>query len=456
MSSLFGLLDLGSAALQAHNAGIAVASNNVANASTPGYSRQRIDLRSQLASPLVGGVRAGGVERMASGLLAQRMRQNAAAAGTAHAFTSGLLELEQGMSAQGASVSSQTGALFGALGHVSAAPLDTNLRNAAVAAAEDLAQGIRRQAQAAEDSREQANLRIREQVQEANRYIQEIALANRAAAQDADPVALDRRDMAAQKLAELTGAQSRVDADGHMRVTLANGESLVDGTRGAQLTATPDAALGGMDRISVVDGTHTRDVTTAIDSGLMGGDLRMRDQQATGTMARLDQLAFDLATEFNAVHRSGAGLDGVSGRDMFTAPTQVAGAAAAFAVDPALVADSTLLATAAAGAGPGDNQGVTALVALGDQTTAGGGRRTFLDEAIDITAQVGRTAAAAGGELELFNAEADHLAGLRDSESGVSLQEETMRLSQFQHASEAQVRFLSTIDELLGTMIESL
>jgi flagellar hook-associated protein 1 FlgK len=95
-------------------------------------------------------------------------------------------------------------------------------------------------------------------------------------------------------------------------------------------------------------------------------------------------------------------------------------------------------------------------MALGDQAVAGAGRRTFLDEAIDITAEVGRTAAAAAGELELFNAEADHLAGLRDSESGVSLQEETMRLSQFQHASEAQVRFLSTIDNLLGTMIENL
>jgi len=51
---------------------------------------------------------------------------------------------------------------------------------------------------------------------------------------------------------------------------------------------------------------------------------------------------------------------------------------------------------------------------------------------------------------------AHHLAGLRDATSGVSLQEEMSNLSQFQHASEAQVKFLSAVDELLGSIIEGL
>jgi flagellar hook-associated protein 1 FlgK len=134
----------------------------------------------------------------------------------------------------------------------------------------------------------------------------------------------------------------------------------------------------------------------------------------------------------------------------------VAGAAAAMAVDPALLSDSTRLATAGPGAGPGDNAGARALVELRDQPLAGGGRRTFVDAGIDIGAEVGRSAAEAMGERDFFTAQGNHLAGLRDAVSGVSLQEEMSNLSQFQHAAEAQVQFLSTVDDLLGSIIDRL
>jgi flagellar hook-associated protein 1 FlgK len=125
-------------------------------------------------------------------------------------------------------------------------------------------------------------------------------------------------------------------------------------------------------------------------------------------------------------------------------------------VDPALAADSTLLATSAAGAGTGNNEGALALVALRDQPLASGGTRTFVDAGIDIAADVGRAAADAMAERDFFGVQGEHLAALRDAASGVSLQEEMSNLSQFQHAAEAQVRFLSTVDALLGSIIEGL
>ena len=59
MSDLLSLLSLGSSAITAQGTGLAIATNNVANANTDGYSRQRADLESVVAGPLVGGVRAG-------------------------------------------------------------------------------------------------------------------------------------------------------------------------------------------------------------------------------------------------------------------------------------------------------------------------------------------------------------------------------------------------------------
>jgi flagellar hook-associated protein 1 len=456
MSSLFGLLNLGANALQAHNAGVAVTSNNVANATTPGYSRQRIDLESQLGSPLVGGVRAGGIDRMSSSLLAGRMRSNTASLSVADAFASALLDLEASVTVPGGDLGGLVAGVFSGLGEVSSAPTDQNLRSAAVEAARALAVGMRRHAAEVADARAEANQRIRENLQEANRLINEIVRANQAAASSDDPVALDRRDKAAEQLSQLVGASARIDPDGQMRVTLTGGETLVDGGHGAQFVSTPDTALGNMDRIEVVDGPHRRDVTANIDGGRVGGELRLRDQAAPAALDKLDQLAFDISTRFNEVHRQNAGLDGQTGRNMFVTPGQVSGAAAAMEVDPALLADSSLLATAAPGAGPGNNQGVLDLVALRDQPLADGGRRTFVDAGIQIVADIGRSAADAVIDRDFFAAQGEHLAGLRDSQSGVSLQEEMSNLSQFQHAAEAQVQFLAAVDELLGSIIQGL
>jgi flagellar hook-associated protein 1 FlgK len=95
-------------------------------------------------------------------------------------------------------------------------------------------------------------------------------------------------------------------------------------------------------------------------------------------------------------------------------------------------------------------------MSLRDQPLADGGRRTFTDAGIQVPLGVGRAAADALVDRDFHSAQGTYLDGLRDSMSGVSLQEEMSNLSLFQHAAEAQVQFLSTVDELLGTIIQGL
>jgi flagellar hook-associated protein FlgK len=123
------------------------------------------------------------------------------------------------------------------------------------------------------------------------------------------------------------------------------------------------------------------------------------------------------------------------------------------AVDPALLADHGVLATAALGAGPGSTGGAQALAALADAPLAGGGTRRVADEAIDLFAGVGRAAAQAAETLELEGVQLDTLRGLRDALSGVSPEEELVKLTQFQRAHEAATRFVATVDEMLGDLI---
>lgn len=454
MADLLALLGLGSAGLAAQHTGAAVASNNAANVNSPGYSRQRVDLRAQLASPLVGGVRSGAPTRMASELLEGRARTAHGTHGASDTEATALKDLEARLNAAG-SLDGDLAELWANLARVSATPTDGFVRQAAINSVHELAGSVQRAAVEVGQARTEADARIRDTSAQANGLIREIAAANRALVISDDPVLRDRRDAAAVQLAALVGGSGRVDPDGQLRWVLPDGAVLVDGDRAAQLTTTVDPATG-FRRVEVVDGAVRRDVTASLTGGSLGGDLAFRDVDAAAVAADLDQFAFDLATNLNATHRANAGTDGVTGRNMFTQPTAVSGAAAALVVDPGLLADPAQLATVTPGSGPGDNGGALALLALQDELLGNGATATLADAAIEISASLGLrtldTEAAAKQHLDMV----EYVSGLRDSLSGVDLEEELTKLVQFQHASEAMTRFLSTIDGMLGDLLDRL
>jgi flagellar hook-associated protein 1 FlgK len=456
MSGLLGLLGLGAGAITAQSAGVAVSGRNTANVNTEGYSQERIDLESLLGVPAVGGVQANGPQRFESDLLAGRERLSDGARGRAGSLATAIGGVETQLASEHIDIAQAIATLFGGITKIAAAPTDESMRTAAVGDARSLAKAFRDNAQVLASARADSDGRIKDLGKQATLLTHKIAAANKALATSPDPVLMDQRDLAARKLAELTGGQARIDIDGKMRFVAAGGVVLVDGDRAADVRTTPDPANGGFARIEVVDGNHVDDVTGKLDSGKLSGELAFRDGAGKRAADDLDQLAFDLASRMNAVHQGNAALDGSSSRDLFVQPASVAGAAAAFAVAPAVDGDPRLFAAAALGAGASDNKGALALLDLRDQKLAGGGTRTVIDEAIHLVGSVGADAAEAQATSDLEDARADVLAQARDSLSGVSLDDEISRLAQFQRANEAAVRFVSTIDTMLQDLIHNL
>jgi flagellar hook-associated protein 1 FlgK len=452
MSDLLSLLTLGANGIAAQNTGVSVASNNVANANTEGYSRERVDLESLLAAPLVGGVRSNAPDRMQNDMLSVRIRGAAGSLAMSQAFADALSEVENGLASSGPTIDEQLAALFGSIDNAAAAPTDPISRDAVVSAARALVDGIQRRANELATARKDADSRIRDNAAQATALAKQLAAANTTVARTGDPVARDQRDRIAKQMSELVGGSARIDSDGQMRFVLDGGAVLVDGTHAASLTATPDPATG-VAKVEVVDGANRRAVSPG---GKIGGDLAVRDQAIAKASAQLDQLAYDVTTSLDAVHTANAGLDGTTGRPMFTPLTQVAGAASAIAVDPDLAADSSKLALAAPGAGPGDSSGALALFGLGTQNVASGGTRTLGDAALAIVGDVANATSDAKARATQDGLVADHLAGLRDSLAGVDTQEELTNLSKFEHASQAMMKFVSTIDDMLGSLIDQL
>lgn len=451
MSDLMSLLSLGSAGISAQNAGVSIASNNVANVNTKGYSRQRVDLNSLPGQP--GGVRAYDPQRMQNNLLAGRMRTAGGSLAMSKAFAEALTDVESRLNS-GTSVAQQIGTMFAKFSAAAATPTDSAARDAAVDATRNLVEGIRHRADELESARAEVNQRIRDNVAEANALAQRLAETNLAIAKTNDPAMRDERDRVATALGELTGGKARVDRDGQMRFVLDGGAVLVDGKRASKLEAGADAA--GDTTVGVVDGSSRRDVTKAIGGGAIGADLGFRDETLTGAQNDLDQLAYDLTTSANGVHSANAGLDGTTGRNLFGALGGVAGAAKAMSLDPDVDADSDNLALGAPGGGPGDNQGALAMFALASQKVAGGGTKTLTNAALDVVGKVATAASNANADVKRDTLFSNHLEGLRDSLAGVDLEEELTNLARFEHASTAMTKFVATVDDMLGNLIDRL
>lgn len=453
MSNLLSLLGMGSSAISAQGSGVAATTNNVANVNTQGYSRQSVELDSMLGPPLFGGVRSGATTRAVSDLLSARMRTSNGNLASSQTLSTGLSDIESALTS-GTTIDQQMATLFSRLNQVSASPTDKNLREAAVGAARDVVTAIHDAAGSVTSARAGADQQVGGIATQATALANQLAAANKAVATNGDPGAADRRDLLANQLSQLVGGQGQIDRNGQMRFVLDGGAVLVDGTHAASMTTTPDPTTG-LATVRVTDGANSRDVTNQVGSGQLGGLLALRSS-LTATLNQYDQYASDLATSFNTVAQANAGVDGVSGRNMFVPPAGVTGAAAALALDPGLAASSDQLATAKAGGAAGDNTGAVALYALAKQPVAGGGTRTLTDAAIDITASIGQQTSSSKANAASDQIVSSHLGDLRDSISGVDIQEETTNLSKYEAATSAMTKFVATIDQMLSSLIQNL
>jgi len=188
-------------------------------------------------------------------------------------------------------------------------------------------------------------------------------------------------------------------------------------------------------------------------SGALGGLLSARDETLLGAEKGLDQLAFDFAGSVNLVHRGGTDLLGQAGVDLFQVTPEPLGAARAFTLDPDVEADSRLLATKSSGmAGSGDSSVTQQLLGLESTKLPGGANPT--------TSYAG-VVARFGAEARTATDAADHtktlrfsIEGMRDSVSGVSVDEELVEMSKAQRAYEAISKVMTTADSMLDTLLK--
>ena len=148
MSFGFGL-GAGLRALTAARLGMQTAGNNVANANTAGYSRQRVDLAAALPYGVSGNLQLGtgvdvrGISRLVDEGLQRRLQLQLGIVGAAELDQSRFSEIESILSEPDGGLSDSLAGLFGAIGQLQTDPSDRALRGGAVQAGSMLSQGLR-------------------------------------------------------------------------------------------------------------------------------------------------------------------------------------------------------------------------------------------------------------------------------------------------------------------------
>ena len=265
----------------------------------------------------------------------------------------------------------------------------------------------------------------------------------------------DRRDMLAKDLATSLGVKTYEDSKGMMAVMLPNGLPLVQGVMPMEL----EAVSSGSDLDIVL---HAGGATRPLDVNSFGGEfeglVHIRDEFIPSLKDDLDKLAYEITEAVNIEHAAGAGLDGVNSRNFFTTnPAPPPGkpawhdAAQNMSVE---ISNSNHVAAAAfsPNVASGDNRNALIISNLGEKATIGSD--TFGAYYGKLTAQVGIESNM--NQLALGGAEDAmvQLQNLRDGLSGVSLEEEMINLIQFQRGFESSAKFLSTVDEMMASLMQ--
>ncbi len=455
--TLSSLLNLGTTGMRTHQFGVSNAGQNASNLATEGYSRRRAQL--EPLGPGHRGSRAVGARRVVDVHVERRLlgaRASAAQAETASGLARPVDELFADVDG---SIRDQLDRFQQALVDLSTFPNDRAPRNALLQVAGDLAQSFSSSAESLAAVREEANQRIEDEVAQVNGRLEEIARLGEEIGRAENPFGQeasdlrDRRDQLVREVGAIVPVTALEQNDGTMSLLLGGSLSLVspDG-HFTPLEAARDAA-GDM-RVYRTTAGAQEDVTDRLDTGSIAGAIQARDGLVSETQEALDQLAFDVAEAYNAVHSSAFGLDGGTGRSLFTPHAQVEGAAAAMAVSGDVRGQPDLLAAADEATGlPGDNRAANRLLAVADGDVASGGSRRISEAYGDLVGAVGSRVRSIYLEEEYRGTIAEQAQAVRESVSGVSSDEEMVSLMQFQRAFEASLQVVRTADELLGEVI---
>ncbi len=300
-------------ALLANSQAMEIIEHNVANANTKGYHRQEAVMRTTVPSNLYGmdrgigaGVRGTGVEvgmikRFSLSFFDTRFRSVTSEAKEWEAQRDVLMQLEMSLaetSTEG--LTNKMDEFWNGWQMLSNDPSNTSLRAQLLDQSQALVNGFNRRADQMNKIRSDQDLMVKTRVGEINSAGNRIAELNKEISRvfsigEQPNDMLDERDMLLDRLSELAGATSNVQANGQVIVSI-GGHMLVTGNESLSLTTVPDPdpANKNLAKVQWASGAAFKS-----NHGELAGILNARDTIIPKQQAALDALAIEFANQVN-------------------------------------------------------------------------------------------------------------------------------------------------------------
>jgi flagellar hook-associated protein 1 FlgK len=444
--SLTTSLFIAANSLLVDNGAIQATNNNIANANTPGYSRQVAIM--QEAAPTNDGTISQGNGVMLQGymsvrdeLLQRQIEQQTQQQAGANAQLNSLQQVEPVFTTSTQDIGTQMSALFSSLSSLSTEPSSATLRQGVLTAGQNLAAAFNTASTALTTQQVGLNKQVSQDVSQINQLTQQIAALNpqitalQQSGQDGGTL-LDQQNQLVLSLSQLTSVATTQTSNG-ITLSTGNGTPLVVGSQSFALQTT-----AGTDGMTHVLDSNDTDITSSLTTGDLGGTVQMRDQVIPGLQGQLDSLANQVGAAFNKVQAGGYDQNGNAGQNFFNLPTGVSGSAATISMnltDPAGIA-------ASADGTSGSNGNLANFSAIQTSNLPTGANP--IDTYANLVYQVGSLTANATAETGALASSLVQLNDQRASVSGVSIDQESTNLIQFQQSYEAAARVVSTVQSL--------
>ncbi|WP_415879070.1 flagellar hook-associated protein FlgK [Methylomonas sp. TEB] len=384
-----GILGNALSGLTAFQRSLETTSNNISNANTEGYSRQRVELATRPEQFTGNGYMGNGVEvanitRSYDQFISNQVRSSTATFHDIDSFYTLSSQIDNITADETTGLAPAMKSFFDAVDSVANDPSSVAARQVMLTEAESQTQQFNTMSARFGDLRKRVNDNITSSVQELNGFAKTLAELNvkivsdigRSSGKQMPNELMDQRDLLLTKIAEKADVSYVAQADGSYNVFIGKGQPLVLGSAASTLSVVGDSNDVNQKLIML----NGQDISKQLSGGEISGNLRFRDQVLDPAQQQLGLLATGLATEFNNIHKAGYDINGNTNVAFFdlNSPTPQVKATVS---DSTLVVSSAFVApTSASGLGAAYRLDVTATVPaatfsltnLSDNTTTTG------------------------------------------------------------------------------------
>jgi flagellar hook-associated protein 1 FlgK len=467
--ALPNIFQTGRSGMVASKAAMATTGHNIANANTEGYSRQRIQTEAstptQQGKHLIGGgTLISRAERINDEHIEKQLRNGARDLASCEEKDVMLKQAEDIFNEMnGDGLNRLIAKFYNEFRRLSNEPDNEAVRQSVREGAQAMVNDFHRLRQEVEEVRRHVDARLEGYSREINANAEEIKDLNikikvlEAAGGSANDL-LDKRDLALKRLASYMDLNMHKDGDGAYTVDVRGVGPLVSGPLVLPFSVERSPADDQGKPENALDlktaGSAKGNVTHQVKGGKVGALLEIRDKTLSTILDRLDELAYTVSTAVNDIHAQGFTRSGLQGVCFFKQPAGVERAAEFLDLSDEVKGNVNNIAAAAQPDSPGDNRIAIAISTLQGAKLMNGGHATMDDFYNSIVSDVGVASAKNKFAMNQQHDIMTQLGKMRDQISGVSIDEETANLMQFQQAFGASAKVIQVADECLKTVLD--